>query len=377
MAISRFRTEKAKKDKKEKAKAKPKTRVSKSEAQTPHLYFANRSGRNIESFEVDRTRDDIERDMKAETIGKVLSRTTLKMVKDSEQEDSEREETPEENEPKGRERDDRPGGEDAQEGQSEEIVADKLHEDADRLTESRRSTPLGRAKSGIPNLDRAIEGGFKTNSVTMLGGCAGAGKSIFATHFLLEGIEKQHVPGVYVTFSEDKDSFFENMKRFGWDLTAHEDKNRLTFIIYTPEQLGKEIKTGKGIIGDLIHKMGAKRFVLDGLLPFLLLYQTPLARKEACVELVRLLRRWGCTSLIICKCQSPGKADEHSLLESDVDSIIWLHYFSDGVNRMRCMEIFKMRGTDHIKHIFPFEICAKGLVTHPDKKMRLKCSANR
>ena len=60
-----------------------------------------------------------------------------------------------------------------------------------------------RIPTGIKNFDQLIEKGFEKNSINMLVGGAGSGKSIFATQFLIEGMKKGE-KCLYVTFEEKK-----------------------------------------------------------------------------------------------------------------------------------------------------------------------------
>ena len=48
---------------------------------------------------------------------------------------------------------------------------------------------IKRIPSGIKNFDRLVEGGFEENSVNLVVGGSGSGKSIFAIQFLIEGIK--------------------------------------------------------------------------------------------------------------------------------------------------------------------------------------------
>ena len=47
-----------------------------------------------------------------------------------------------------------------------------------------------RLSTGIIGLDSLVEGGFKKNSVNLIVGEPGSGKTIFAIQFLIEGCKK-------------------------------------------------------------------------------------------------------------------------------------------------------------------------------------------
>ena len=84
---------------------------------------------------------------------------------------------------------------------------------------------IKRISTGISGLDPLIQGGFKRNSVNLVAGGAGTGKSIFAMQFIIEGLKKNE-PGIYITFEEKKEKVYEDMLEFGWDLEKYEKSEK-------------------------------------------------------------------------------------------------------------------------------------------------------
>lgn len=62
---------------------------------------------------------------------------------------------------------------------------------------------MKRTSSGIPKLDALMEGGFPENTVMLVSGNAGAGKTLFALNYLLEGVKKGE-KCVFVSLMESK-----------------------------------------------------------------------------------------------------------------------------------------------------------------------------
>ena len=60
---------------------------------------------------------------------------------------------------------------------------------------------LSRISTGIPGLDPLIEGGFLENSVNLVTGETGTGKTIFCAQFLWDGLQKGD-SGLYITLEE-------------------------------------------------------------------------------------------------------------------------------------------------------------------------------
>ncbi|MBW2981008.1 AAA family ATPase [Candidatus Woesearchaeota archaeon] len=225
---------------------------------------------------------------------------------------------------------------------------------------------LKRIPTGIPNLDGLIQGGFKKESINLVAGGPGTGKTIFAMQFIIEGIEKDE-PGIYITFEEKKAKVYEDMLEFGWDLAKFEKEGKFAFLEYTPEQVKKILTEGGGIVEAIIEKIKAKRVVLDSITSFSLLYEDELTKKEAALALFELINQWNCTGVLTS--QEEGK-DGHMVsvaLEFEADSIILLYHFKKKGIRKRAVEILKMRGTKISEKTVDLEITRKGIVINPKK----------
>ncbi|MBS3165603.1 hypothetical protein J4444_00630 [Candidatus Woesearchaeota archaeon] len=223
-----------------------------------------------------------------------------------------------------------------------------------------------RLKSGIINLDPLIKGGFKEGSVTLVIGGAGSGKTIFGMQYLVEGLQNGEA-GLYLTFEEKKGKLYEDMNVFGWNLQKYENEGSFHLLEYSPEQVKSLIEEGGGTIEQLVSKAKIRRVVIDSITSFVLLYQDELLRKEAGLALFELINKWGCTALLTS--QGAYKQDELQgvSLEFEADNIIILNHLKRNGDRIRSIEVLKMRGTNHTNKTPLFEITSKGVVVHPSK----------
>lgn len=239
-----------------------------------------------------------------------------------------------------------------------------------KRTKKTRSTTVGnigksieREKTGISELDSLTEGGVERNSVNLVAGSAGSGKSIFCTQFIVYGVEQLNEPGIYICFEEKKERFFSHMALFGWDLARLEAQKKFAFVEYTPEQVKKMIEEGGGLIENLVSKMKAKRIVIDSITSFALLYQNEVQKKEAALSLFELLRKWNVTALVTQEIsEEEVEKQEPGELGFESDSVILLYFIKEQNTRKRAIEILKMRGTRHSKRILPLDITPKGIV---------------
>ena len=219
-----------------------------------------------------------------------------------------------------------------------------------------------RVSTGISNFDSLIEKGFEKNSTNLIIGASGSGKSIFATQFIIEGLKKGE-KCLYVTFEEKRGEFFNNMKRFGWDLESYEKKGLLVFLEYMPEKVKLMLEEGGGAIENVITKNKISRMVIDSITSFEIMFDNELEKREAALELFNMLSSWNCTALLtyekdpIKEAISGAKA-----LEFECDSIINLYYLLNKGERETYLEIMKMRGTKHSRRIYKLKISDKGIL---------------
>lgn len=224
-----------------------------------------------------------------------------------------------------------------------------------------------RIKTGIPGFDKLTIGGFEKDSVNMIAGTAGAGKSIFCMQFIINGITMYNEPGIYITFEESKKRFYKHMLRFGWDLEKLEEQGMFMLLQYTPTQIKKTLEEGGGSIEAAIRKMKAKRLVIDSLTAFTLLYETEFESREAVLNLFSLLSRLNMTILVTAEQEYDPDKHTATMLEFEVDSIVLLYYLRRGNTRTRAIEVYKMRGSNHTKGIFPMYITNKGIRVFPEE----------
>lgn len=230
----------------------------------------------------------------------------------------------------------------------------------------RKASLSNRIPTYISGLDSLIEGGFKKNSINLVVGGAGSGKTIFALQFLINNIIKHNETVMYITFEEKKKELYDNMQAFGWDLEKFEKSGKLIFLEYSPEQVKKMLLEGGGLIENILTKSKIRLIVIDSITSFTLLYQNELARKEAALSLFGLIRSWNCTAVLTEEI-SDFERSERGGLQFEVDSIILLYHGKERGIRKRAIEILKMRGTTHAGKTIQLNVTKKGLEVNPNK----------
>ena len=86
---------------------------------------------------------------------------------------------------------------------------------------------IQRVPTGIYGFDRLIENGVPQESLILVAGSPGAGKTTLAAQFLYEGVAQFNENGLYVCFAETKASLIRNLFRFGWNFEKLERERHI------------------------------------------------------------------------------------------------------------------------------------------------------
>jgi len=270
---------------------------------------------------------------------------------------------------------------------------------------------LQRIPSGIPGFDQIVGGGLIRDRVYLLAGPAGAGKTIFSTQFLYNGISKYNENGIYVVLEETPQQLRENVyNSFGWNIQTYEDNGNIVVLDAISSRLGLSSSerfvvprpfTLESLLYEIqnaIQTVNARRVVIDSL-DAMSLELTQVDLRSLIQRLTMILKSFGCTTLLVSGQAETSNQGRKSVEEYVVDGMIRLHHnleesvsgettleqnalegnsleedsFSMKV-RSRKIEIPKMRGTSHSQYQHPFLINENGIEikSEPEVTKRLR-----
>jgi len=216
-----------------------------------------------------------------------------------------------------------------------------------------------RITSGIHGLDKYIEGGFLHNSVNIVTGETGTGKTIFALQFIWHGLQAGD-RCVYITLEERPEDIREDALVFGWDLAKYEKKGQLKLIYHDPAQAN----TIGPVLMNEVGKLKAKRLVIDSSSVLGMVLQNDATIRRRLFTLVSTLKKNECTTLLVSEIpEGSKKLSRFGVEEYVVDTVIVLNYLGIGETVSRSLVVRKMRRTSHGKDVYPFDInIKKGIV---------------
>ncbi len=203
---------------------------------------------------------------------------------------------------------------------------------------------MNRVPTGIVDLDKVLGGGLLRQSLVLLSGNPGTGKTIFSTQFLFNGATSYNEKGVYVSFAENKSDYYRNMKQLGMDMKSLEEKSLFKFMEFaTMDEEG--MKKAAEIVMDAVLEFGAKRLVLDSISALSHFFGLIDTRVFLHSILGRLVKSADVTAIVIGEMPYGESKTGFGVEEFVADAVIRLNYnIGENISK-RILEIPKIRGT--------------------------------
>ncbi len=212
-----------------------------------------------------------------------------------------------------------------------------------------------RVETGVLGLDELLGGGYIPNTVNIVLGSAGVGKTIFALQFLLKGLENGE-KGIFVSFDMNEKSVANLALSMGWnEIEDYIDRGRLLIgsnfhvedIVYLNSELLDFILSNSSNNG--------VRIVVDSFTPLIASLSFEM-RKDVNWFFSRL-REVG-TSVVTLEEPLDGNLNNPSITVPVFlgDSVIHMKNIGYGEAFNRTLRIIKHRGSWHAEGVFPYRI---------------------
>ncbi|OPY20350.1 MAG: circadian clock protein KaiC [Methanomethylovorans sp. PtaU1.Bin093] len=215
--------------------------------------------------------------------------------------------------------------------------------------------------SGVPGLDRILEGGLFSNSSTLVTGKPGTGKTTFGLQFISEGLNRKE-PCVIVSFECLHNSLVNEAKKHGWEMEQHIDDGELKVISADPDSMWPE--EHETLIKEYIMGMNAKRLFFDGIFNLEMMLPDQLQLRGYLYSLLKYLKKRNVASVFTTP-RSSSTITENTRMDAEflMDNIIILRN-SEGGRRYMCVS--KSKGTQHRLNPTEYAITEKGIKIRSD-----------
>jgi KaiC/GvpD/RAD55 family RecA-like ATPase len=225
-----------------------------------------------------------------------------------------------------------------------------------------------RVSTGVPGLDRVVEGGLPANRLYVISGPPGSGKTTFCSQFMTQGVRDSD-DCLYVTMHETKAELQRDMGGYEFGFDRALDSGAVTFLNLMTEQ-GKEMiaqfGSQSGLAGRLlgaIEDNDVDRVVIDSTM---LLDHFLEGAEDEVTGFISELKQLDSTIVLVSEMTDPScYADEHYLAHG----VVFFHNFLEDGGMTRGVQVIKMRGTSIDADIRHIEFGSEGLSVHSDRKV--------
>ena len=222
---------------------------------------------------------------------------------------------------------------------------------------------IKRIKSGVHWFDDLIGGGYTPNSINLLAGGTGTGKTIFCLQFLYNGAKDFNEKGIYISFEESNEDLKQDAAEIGFNFSTLGDK--VKFLHIPPYQITDFLN----VLKEEVLIFDPKRLVLDSISALSMPMEDDFERRKQLYRIKELLKSLNCTSVLISEAPSEAsmstetasRFSRYDVEEFLCDSVTALYYAGIGGESDRAIRVIKMRKTAHNRAPIPMEIGKLGI----------------
>jgi circadian clock protein KaiC len=216
-----------------------------------------------------------------------------------------------------------------------------------------------RISIGKPEIDEMCGGGIFRDSIVLISGATGTGKTMMAMEFLATGLPAGE-RGLLYSFEESRPQILRNAAAWGVEFGTAERDGMLRIDSRYPERTGLE-----DLLVEMRHEVEEfrpVRLVIDSL-SVLDRVSSGASFREFVVGMTSLIKEFElaavCTNTtgVGGGTQAPGLTQVSTI----TDAIILLRYVELASSVRRCLTILKMRGSSHDKTIREYTIDDRGI----------------
>jgi len=216
-----------------------------------------------------------------------------------------------------------------------------------------------RVSSGVPRLDRLLDGGYYAGSSVLISGNPGTAKTSLGAAFVASAAERGQT-ALLISFDEPESQIVRNMRSIGIDLAPHVAAGRIRLASRSP--WGALLEEHFLAILDMLDRQAPDALVLDPISALLKAEsgERPLPMVE---RLLAIAKGRGITTLMTSLSERETGEIEATMshVSTIADSWISLTYQANGGERNRALSVMKSRGAGHSNQVRELVLSAEGI----------------
>jgi circadian clock protein KaiC len=232
---------------------------------------------------------------------------------------------------------------------------------------------MGRISTGIYGLNDLMGGGFRENTINIIRGGTGVGKTTFALQYSLFGLDRGEKV-IYVSFEMSKEQIIRDCTDMGWGVIKDYIEDGSLQII---KVFGENLTFPSLDIVEIVKKSITAlnpRIVIDPL-TYLTFYSDK-EKRNSLSTIFQELRKLG-TVVIVLEEAVDGNQEGSAMPLYLADTVIHLQNLGFGEMYDRTLRIMKHRGSKHGEGLYPYSIeNGLGIVLHASGKQIERVKSN-
>lgn len=216
-----------------------------------------------------------------------------------------------------------------------------------------------RIHSGLDELDEMCNGGMFRDSVSLVSGATGTGKTLLVTEFIDGGASRGERSLIF-SFEESRAQLFRNAAGWGRDFAALEKEGTLRVEAIYPEM--RSLEDHLVAIMNAVDEYQPTRIAIDSL-SALERISTERSFREFLIGLTSFIKHRQIAALMTATARTllGGESLTEAHISTLTDMIMLLRYVEMGGEIRRGFAVLKLRGSTHDKRIHEFTVDGTGM----------------